>query len=86
VSLKQAHSRLSAYYAAAQGNATVAARAWGEFRGTDGFKETQVFAAVRVEGSKVLHPVDEAPWLSTNDFAQYGLASIQVLAYAGDSI
>jgi hypothetical protein len=86
VSLRQAHSRLSAYYAAVQGNATVAARAWADFGRSDGLKDTQEFTAVRVGGSAVVHPVEEAAWLSTNDFAQYGLASIQNLAYAGDSI
>ncbi|KAH6627937.1 hypothetical protein F5144DRAFT_288923 [Chaetomium tenue] len=87
VSLRQAHSRLSAYYAAAQGhNATVAARAWADFNRGDGLKDTQEFVAVGVGGSVVVHPVEEAAWLSTNDFAQYGLASIQNLAYVGDSI
>ncbi|KAK4034450.1 hypothetical protein C8A01DRAFT_18750 [Parachaetomium inaequale] len=85
VSLKQAHSRLSAYYAATQHNATVAARAWKDYR-NDGIKDTQEFTTAHVGGSAVVHPVDEAAWLSTNDFAQYGLASIQNLAYVGDSI
>ncbi|KAL2198388.1 hypothetical protein P885DRAFT_58954 [Corynascus similis CBS 632.67] len=86
VSLVQAHSRLAAYYAASQKNATVAARAWRDYLGSDGFRDTQEFAAVRVDGSAVIHPVDEAAWLSTNDFAQYGLASIQNLAYISNSL
>ncbi|KAG7294399.1 hypothetical protein NEMBOFW57_004470 [Staphylotrichum longicolle] len=86
VSLKQAHSRLSAFYAAARGNATVAARAWADYYRGDGLKDTQQFTTEHVGGSAVVHPVDEAAWLSTNDFAQYGLASIQNLAYVGDSI
>ncbi|KAK4247677.1 hypothetical protein C7999DRAFT_41013 [Corynascus novoguineensis] len=86
VSLVQAHSRLAAYYAASQKNATVAARAWSDYLGSDGFRDTQEFVAVRVDGSAVIHPVDEAAWLSTNDFAQYGLASIQNLAYISNSL
>ncbi|KXX80205.1 Uncharacterized protein YetA [Madurella mycetomatis] len=85
VSLRQGHSRLSAYYAAVQNNATVAARAWTDYR-NDGLRDAQQFTAVRIGGSAVVHPVDEAAWLSTNDFAQYGLASIQNLAYVGDSL
>ncbi|KAK4098606.1 hypothetical protein N658DRAFT_488320 [Parathielavia hyrcaniae] len=85
VSLKQGHSRLSAYYAATQNNASVAALAWTNYR-NDGLRDSQAFTTNRIEGSAVLHPVDEAAWLSTNDFAQYGLASIQNLAYIGDSI
>ncbi|KAL2169436.1 hypothetical protein VTG60DRAFT_6065 [Thermothelomyces hinnuleus] len=89
VSLRQAHSRLAAYYAVAAGpeyNETVAARAWNAYRTGDGIPESQEFVSTRVQGSAVLHPVDEAAWLATNDFAQYGLASIQNLAYIGDSL
>jgi hypothetical protein len=85
VSLKQAHSRLSAYYAATQKNATVAALAWTNYR-NDGLKDSQAFTAGTVGGSAVVHPVEEAAWLSTNDMAQYGLASIQNLAYIGNSL
>ncbi|KAL2150202.1 hypothetical protein VTH82DRAFT_7878 [Thermothelomyces myriococcoides] len=89
ISLRQAHSRLTAYYAATAGpeyNATVAARAWDAFRTGDGLSQSQEFVSTHVEGSAVLHPIDEAAWLPTNDFAQYGLASIQNLAYIGESI
>jgi hypothetical protein len=34
----------------------------------------------------VLRPVDEAPYVSTNDAAQYGLAAIQNLALIADSL
>ena len=35
------------------------------------------------EGPEVLNPIDEAPWVGTNDAAQWGLAAIQVSALAG---
>jgi hypothetical protein len=35
-----------------------------------------------VSGVDVLNPVEEAPWLSTNSAAQWGLAAIQCLAFA----
>jgi hypothetical protein len=86
ISLKQAHSRLSATFALQQKNATVAARAWKDYFRSDGLGEKVAFTSQHVEGSGVVHPVDEASWLSTNDFAQFGLASIQNLALVGDSL
>jgi hypothetical protein len=86
VSLKQAHSRLLAGWAAKVGNATAAQSAWNAFYNSDGLKESLPWSTERVEGSEVVVPVDEASWMSTNDFAQYGLASIQNLALIGDSL
>jgi hypothetical protein len=34
----------------------------------------------------VLNPVDEVPWVSTNETAQWGLAAIQNLALIGDAL
>lgn len=83
VSLVQGHSRLTAYYANASGNNAVGERAWKEFFG-DGFTPDKPWVAEIVNGSAVLIPVEEAAWVSTNDFAQYGLAAIQDLAYVSD--
>lgn len=85
VSLVQGHSRLTAYYANTSGNSTVAERAWKEFFG-DGFTPDKPWTAEMVNGSAVLIPVEEAAWVSTNDFAQYGLAAIQDLAYVSESL
>jgi hypothetical protein len=87
VTLRQGHSRFTAYAAHKQGNnATTAARAWREFFSTDGLLATAPWATVRVDGSKVLIPVDEASWLGTNDVALYGLAGIQNLALIGNTL
>ncbi|MFI6513360.1 Tat pathway signal sequence domain protein [Streptosporangium sp. NPDC050855] len=84
--LRQAHSRLTAYAAVRLGDAGLAARAWKEFdTGHAGYPKTHDFRSVRVEGPKVLKPVDEAG-LSTNASAQYGLAAIQCLALIGDRL
>ncbi|MFB4279685.1 Tat pathway signal sequence domain protein [Nonomuraea sp. MTCD27] len=84
--LRQAHSRLTAYAAAKLGDAGLAARAWKEFdTGHAGYPKAHDFASRRIEGSKVLKPVDEAD-LSTNASAQYGLAAIQCLALVGDHL
>ncbi|KAK1981477.1 hypothetical protein LZ30DRAFT_592650 [Colletotrichum cereale] len=85
-SLKQGHSRLTAYAAHRTGNASLAARAWREFFDSDGLKQTAPWSAVRLEGSAVLAPVDEAAWVSTNDAALYGLAAIVNLALIGGSL
>ncbi|RWA13800.1 hypothetical protein EKO27_g1303 [Xylaria grammica] len=86
LNLRQGHSRLTAYAAKRLGNATLAARAWSEFLSTDGFAPTAPWASVPVNGSQVLAPVDEAAWISTNDFALYGLAAIENLAQVGDAL
>ncbi|TDD53510.1 Tat pathway signal sequence domain protein [Nonomuraea terrae] len=82
--LRQAHSRLTAYAAVKLGDDDLAARAWREFdTGHAGYPKNHTFESVRIEGSKVLKPVEEAN-LSTNASAQYGLAAIQCLALIGD--
>jgi hypothetical protein len=86
LNLYQGHSRLTAYAGRERNNKTIEYRAWKEFYGTDGLKESAPWNATRVGGSKVLIPVDEASWLATNDVAQYGLAAIENLAFAGDEL
>ncbi|KAI1179042.1 hypothetical protein F4777DRAFT_535379 [Nemania sp. FL0916] len=83
LSLRQGHSRLTAYAAKRLGNETLAKRAWNEFLNTDGFAPTAPWASVLINGSRVLAPVDEAAWISTNDVALYGLAGIENLAQVG---
>ncbi|KAH7018559.1 uncharacterized protein B0I36DRAFT_253759 [Microdochium trichocladiopsis] len=90
VSLIQGHSKLTAYAAWKTGNATLASRAWKEFFGSDGLKRdgsgATNWTTVRVEGSKVLTPVDEASWLSTNDMALYGVNAIENLFFVGQAL
>ncbi|KAI0184074.1 hypothetical protein EV127DRAFT_445222 [Xylaria flabelliformis] len=86
LNLRQGHSRLTAYAAKRLGNATLAKRAWNEFLRTDGFAPTAPWTSVRLNGSEVLAPVDEAAWISTNDVALYGLAAIEDLAQVGDAL
>ncbi|KAL7620170.1 hypothetical protein AAE478_009163 [Parahypoxylon ruwenzoriense] len=83
LSLRQGHSRLTAYAAHKLANATLAARAWNEYLNTDGFKPSAPWASEALNGSQVLVPVDEAAWISTNDVALYGLAGIENLAQIG---
>jgi hypothetical protein len=78
------HSRLTAYAAARRKDPVLARRAWKEFAGLDGHPRR--FAATHVAGPAVLRPVDEVAWNSTNDTAQWALATIQNLALVGDAL
>jgi hypothetical protein len=84
--LRQDHSRLLAYAAHRTGNASWATRAWKEFE-ADGLPTTgRVWAVEPVDAVRVLAPVEEAPFVSTNEAANYGLAAMVNLAYIGDQI
>lgn len=87
LSLMQGHSRLTAYWARDQENSTIAQRVWDEFyNNSDGLLADAAWASEVVNGSKVLIPVEEATFVSTNAAAQYGLAAIQDLALVGDAL
>ncbi|MEU4233105.1 Tat pathway signal sequence domain protein [Nonomuraea sp. NPDC026600] len=93
ISLVQAHSRLTAYAAARSGDAGLAALAWRKFFLDEGdqlnsnpLQREPDWRLTRVEGPHVLAKVLEAPFVSTNDAAQYGLAAIQNLALIGDHL
>lgn len=79
------HSRLSAYAAARSGDKALAQRAWAEFYRDQRYGPEQLRTR-RVQPPAVLQPVDEAPWISTNDTAQWSLAAIQNLALIGDQL
>ncbi|HEU5077965.1 MAG TPA: Tat pathway signal sequence domain protein [Opitutaceae bacterium] len=86
-SLRQSHSRLTAYAAHEKKDAALAARAWKEFLGdNEEWGKTAGFKTVRYEGPDVLSPIDEAAWVSTNGSAQWGLAAIELLAWVPDAI
>jgi len=84
INLQQGHARLTAYAARRKKDAALAARAWKELtEGRSGYGVRQKFTSNRIESPAVLNPVDEAPGVSTNATAQWGLAAIECLAYAG---
>ncbi|MGC4073724.1 MAG: Tat pathway signal sequence domain protein [Nibricoccus sp.] len=87
-SLRQGHSRLTAFAARAKGDAGMGKRAWSEFFGGDDGREQRSarLETKRIEGPDVLNPVDENPRVSTNATAQWGLAAIQNLALVPDSL
>jgi hypothetical protein len=84
-SLRQGHSRLTAYAARAARDPKLAARAWEEFNGRGGrIPSADVPEIKRISGPDVLRPIEEARYVSTNGTAQFGLAAIQCLALVGD--
>ena len=87
IHLEQAHSRLAAFAAAQTGDQNLAARAWAAFEGAgEWLVHRRDFRLDRILPPYALGPVDEAPTVSTNDAAQYGLAAIQNLALVGDQL
>jgi hypothetical protein len=86
LSLKQGHSRFTAYVASKRNNVTLVPRVWSEFLGDgskDGLARKAPWTTERISGSQVLIPVDEARWVSTNAAALYGVAGIENLAMVG---
>ena len=87
VSLRQGHSRLTAYAAAMNRDSALAQRAWKEFYHGDGPRtDGGPLKITRIEGPEVLRPVDEAARVSSNGTAQWGLAAIECLAWIGSEI
>lgn len=85
ISLVQGHSRLTAYAARRLGDPDLARRGWDAFGRSERMADGG-FSAETVTGPQVITPVDEAPGVSTNGTAQYGLAAIQHLALIGDQL
>jgi hypothetical protein len=77
------HSRLTAYAAWRKRDPALAQRAWKEFMTGDRFGR-EPLVRQHVAGAAVLRPIEEAPWISTNAAAQWGLAAIQNLALIGE--
>lgn len=86
LNLQQGHARLTAFAAKVTGDKKLAERAWQEFhRGQGGTREA-ITQTSRIQAPDVLNPVEEAPRISTNGVAQWSLAAMQCLAFAGDAI
>jgi hypothetical protein len=83
--LSVGHSRLTAYAARQKQDKALAQRAWREFLADDP-RGVKTLKTTRIAGPLALNPVDEAPWISTNDTAQWGLAAIQNLALIGEHL
>ncbi|HKU35640.1 MAG TPA: hypothetical protein VJP90_08840, partial [Paenarthrobacter sp.] len=61
--------------------------AWESFSiGGENLNHAEAFTLKKILPPFVLSPVDEAPTVSTNDAAQFGLAAIQNLALIGEHL
>lgn len=87
-SLRDAHSRITAYAARELKDPKLAMRAWQEFLEGDNrrFRTGLQPKTERIDGTAVLYPVDEDARISTNGAAQWGLAAIENLQLIGDSV
>jgi hypothetical protein len=87
VSLVQGHSRLDAYAASLTGEAALATRAWNKFGAGDGYPDASTsWATTEINGPTVLNAGTDAPWISTNSTALYGIAAIENLALVGEAL
>ncbi|SEW46377.1 hypothetical protein SAMN05428988_6345 [Chitinophaga sp. YR573] len=84
LNLRQAHARLTAFAARKKNDPQLAARAWKEFLGGEAGIKKLSKDLHHIEGSSVLHPIDEAEGVSTNAVAQWGLTAMVMLDYVGD--
>lgn len=84
--LVQGHSRLTAYAAKLKGDSALTARAWAEFqRSPVAGRDEAIKTPAVIQGPAVLREIEERPFASTNDVAQWGLAAIENLALIGNS-
>ena len=86
LNLAQGHSRLTAFAAYKDQDPALAKRAWKEFYAGKAGIVPGRFKTGKINGPQVLYPIDENKAISTNAVAQWGLAAIQCLAYAGKAI
>ncbi len=84
LNLGQGHSRLTAFAAYRKKDAKLAQRAWKEFYAAAAGIKDPSLKIKHLKGPEVLNPIDEAAGVSTNAVAQWGLAAMQCLAFAGN--
>ncbi|PYI06692.1 hypothetical protein BO78DRAFT_444874 [Aspergillus sclerotiicarbonarius CBS 121057] len=74
---RQSHSTLTAFAARHQGIKVLGQAAWKEFLDTDGYTRHHHWSVVKASG---LIDGEEAPWVTTNEAARYGVSAIFNLA------
>jgi hypothetical protein len=79
-------SRMTAYAAMAIKDPKLAERAWSEFFRNVMGNSPHTFEPRKVESPDVPRALDEIPFVSTNDTAQWSLNAIELLQLVGDSI
>ncbi|TCO09325.1 hypothetical protein EV194_103237 [Natronoflexus pectinivorans] len=77
--LRPGHSRLTAYASMKKSDKELALRAWEEFILNDAERSLKIPEAVEIKSPYSLNTIIEAPDISTNYAAQWGLAAMQIL-------
>src|SRR5439155_21556151 len=79
-------SRMTAYAAMALKDRKLAERAWQEFSHSGFGNPRERFISTKLDGPDVPAPIDEVPFVSTNDTAQWSLNAIELLQLVGDAL
>lgn len=88
---RQSHSTLTAYAAVQQNSDELARDAWNQFFGTDGHTQAGIdgyqseheWKVVKTGPPEYFGEGEEAPWITTNEAARYGVSAIFNLANIG---
>ncbi|KAF4472121.1 hypothetical protein FALBO_984 [Fusarium albosuccineum] len=80
---RQSHSTLTAIAALEENSDEMAIAAWDQFLATDGYREDHDWAVIKASPPEYFTSGEEAPWVLTNETAQYGVSAIFNLANIG---
>ncbi|EPE26703.1 hypothetical protein GLAREA_02616 [Glarea lozoyensis ATCC 20868] len=77
---RQSHSTLTAIVAAQEKSEERGKAAWAQFFGTDGYSDAHDWSVIKAEPPNFFNRGEEAPWITTNEAARYGVSAIFNLA------
>ncbi|KFY42380.1 hypothetical protein V494_02431 [Pseudogymnoascus sp. VKM F-4513 (FW-928)] len=77
---RQSHSTLTAIAAVEEKSGKLGRDAWNQFFGTDGYDLTHNWRIMKTSPPEYFATGEEAPWVSTNKTARYGVSAIFNLA------
>jgi hypothetical protein len=80
---RQSHSTLTAFAAVEQDDESLARAAWDQFFNTDGYTANHDWSVLKSPPPDYLTHGEEAPWITTNEAARYGVSAISNLASIG---
>lgn len=80
---RQSHSTLTAFAAVEQDDEKLAHAAWDQFFNTDGYRADHDWSVKKAIPPEYFAEGEEAPWITTNEAARYGVSAISNLASIG---
>ena len=83
---RQSHSTLTAFAAREQQNGQLAQAAWDQFFNTDGYRSDHDWSVKDCAPPEYFSTGIEAPWMTTNEAARYGVSAISNLAKIGEHL